>query len=57
VISGASVRLSWNGTAVLQEAGNLTGSESDWTPVTGNPTSPFDVTPGATARKFYRLSQ
>jgi len=54
-ITGGSVRISWTGGGHLQEASNLTGSANDWTSVTGDPPSPFLVTPGTAPRKFYRL--
>jgi hypothetical protein len=53
-LSGGTVRIAWTGAGVLQEASNLTGSQGDWTDV-ANPTNPYPVTPGASARKFYRL--
>jgi hypothetical protein len=60
VASGGNVTISWTGTGTifLQQATALTGNASlDWSDVPGNPTSPFPVTPGATAQKFYRLRQ
>jgi len=54
-VSAGSVLVSWTGNGVLQEASNLTGNQTDWSDVQGNPSSPFTVTPGATAQKFYRL--
>jgi len=53
--SGGTVTISWTGTGRLQEASNLTGNPGDWSDVTGSPPNPFPVTPGTTARKFYRL--
>ena len=57
-LSGNTVNISWTGTAtLLQEAGSLTGNPSDWINVATNPTTPFTVPIGTTARKFYRLKQ
>jgi hypothetical protein len=49
--SGGKVVLNWTGNATLQESKDL----KTWTPVAGSPESPFTVTPGTDAAKFYRL--
>jgi hypothetical protein len=46
------VKLSWTGTATLLQSTDL----QSWSPVPGNPTSPYEVTPEGTL-KFYRLQQ
>jgi hypothetical protein len=50
-ITGGNVRIAWTGGGRLQESTNLTS----WADVTGNPPSPFQVTPGAVPYKFYRI--
>ncbi|HVV71312.1 MAG TPA: immunoglobulin domain-containing protein, partial [Verrucomicrobiae bacterium] len=51
VLSNGQVTLNWTGTATLQESTDL----KNWTPVTGNPTSPFVINPTGAPIKFYRL--
>lgn len=50
-ITGGNVRISWTGSGRLQESTTLTS----WSDVTGNPPSPFQVTPGTAPYKFYRI--
>ena len=50
-ITGGSVRIAWTGGGRLQESTNLTS----WADVTGNPPTPFQVTPGTIPYKFYRI--
>ena len=54
-LSNGSVTISWSGPGTLQEASNLTGNQTDWSDVPGNPPSPVTVSPASSARKFYRL--
>jgi len=42
VVSGGQLTISWTGTATLQHSTDLI----NWTPVPGNPVSPYVVTPG-----------
>ena len=52
VSSGGQVTLSWTGTGTLLESTDLV----NWTPVAGNPPSPYTFTPApGVAQKFYRL--
>jgi hypothetical protein len=58
LISGNQVTISWVGTATLQEASNLTGSASEWSNVTPQPSgTTLTATVPATGQKFYRLKQ
>lgn len=52
-VNGAQVTITWTGAGTLEESVDLSG----WSPVSGAPTSPYVVTPGATPFKFYRLKQ
>jgi hypothetical protein len=58
-MSGNTVTISWTGgTATLQQATSLTGNQNDWSDVATQPAgNSFTVTPGASARTFYRLKQ
>jgi hypothetical protein len=49
--SGNQVTITWNGSGTLYEASTVTGP---WTPVGGNPSSPFTTTIQGSA-KFYEL--
>jgi hypothetical protein len=53
VLSGGHLTISWTGTGTLYQSTDL----KTWTLVTGSPTSPFVVTPGAGSALFYRLIQ
>ncbi len=54
VFTNGKITLSWSGTAVLQQSSDL----MTWTPVPGNPTSPFQIDPTTGAQaEFYRLAQ
>lgn len=53
VFSGGQLTITWSGTGTLLESTNLT----NFTPVPGNPTSPYVVPVSSAARKFYRLQQ
>ena len=58
VFSAGHLTLSWTGLATLLQSTNVALPLSQWTPVPGNPTSPYTVTPAAGAsRLFYRLQQ
>ncbi len=58
VFSGGKLTLSWTGTATLLQSTNVALPLSQWTPVPGNPTSPYQITPAAgVPRLFYRLHQ
>ena len=50
VFSGGQVTLTWTGTGTLLESTDLI----NWTPVAGNPASPYTFTPSG-PRKFYRV--
>lgn len=52
-LAGGQVVITWTGGGTLEESADL----STWTPVAGNPASPYSVAPGAAALKFYRLKQ
>lgn len=52
-LANGQVVITWTGRGTLEESTNL----STWTPVAGNPTSPYSVAPGTAAMKFYRLKQ
>jgi hypothetical protein len=52
-ISGDTVTFTWTGTGTLEESSNL----ADWSAVTGNPASGYQVTPIAGESKSYRLRQ
>ncbi len=51
VFSGGQVTLTWTGTGMLLESTDLI----NWTPVAGNPASPYTFTPGPGSMKFYRV--
>jgi len=51
VLSAGQVKISWTGAGKLYQSTDL----KNWTPVGGNPASPFTVTPGASPSLFYRL--
>lgn len=51
VLSGGQVTITWTGPGKLYQSTDL----KTWTLVTGNPASPFKVTPGAASYLFYRL--
>ena len=54
VFANGQVTLSWTGVGTLLESADL----KTWTPVPGNPASPFKVTPSAaTPHMYYRLEQ
>jgi hypothetical protein len=53
VLSAGHLTISWTGTGTLYQSTDL----KTWTPVAGNPTSPFVVTPGSSPELFYRLEQ
>jgi hypothetical protein len=54
VFSNGRLTISWTGQGTLLESDDL----KTWTPVAGNPTSPFQVTPNpAKPRHFYWLTQ
>lgn len=53
VLKGGRLTISWTGTGTLYQSSDL----MTWTPVAGNPASPFVVTPGAGSKLFYRLEQ
>jgi len=52
VLSGGQLTLTWTGNGTLLESTDL----ATWTPVAGNPPSPYTFTPGPGPIKFYRLS-
>jgi hypothetical protein len=51
--SGGHVTISWTGVGTLYQSTDL----KNWTPVPGNPPSPYVVTPGPGPYLFYRLVQ
>ena len=53
VLSGGQITITWSGTGTLLESTDLI----NWTPVPGNPTSPYTVSAGLAVRKFYRVQQ
>jgi hypothetical protein len=56
--SGGQVTITWSGGGTLQETATLPGvGLPSWTPVAGNPTSPYTFTPATTGNKFYRVAQ
>jgi hypothetical protein len=55
-VSGGNVTVSWTGLGRLMESSDITLPVSQWTPVAGNPSSPY-VTPAAAGQKFYRIVQ
>jgi hypothetical protein len=57
-VSNGQVTISWTGVATLLQSTNVALPLSQWTPVPGNPTSPYQVTPAtAGPQMFYRLQQ
>jgi hypothetical protein len=52
LLVNGKLRLSWTGTGTLLQSTDL----QNWSPVPGNPASPYEVTPEGTL-KFYRLQQ
>lgn len=56
--AGGQLTLSWTGTGTLLQSTNVALPLNQWTPVPGNPTSPYTVTPAnGEPQMFYRLSQ
>ena len=53
IVSAGKVTITWTGSGTLQESTDL----SNWSPVSGNPPSGFQVTPAPGEHKFYRLQQ
>ena len=53
IVSAGKITITWTGSGTLQESTDL----SNWSPVSGNPASGFQVTPAAGEHKFYRLQQ
>jgi hypothetical protein len=51
VLSGGQLTISWTGTGTLLESSDL----MTWTPVPGNPSSPYTVNVSSSPLKFYRL--
>jgi hypothetical protein len=51
--SSGQVRISWTGVGTLYQSADL----KTWTPVPGNPASPYSVTPGPGPHLFYRIVQ
>jgi hypothetical protein len=51
VLSNGQLTLSWTGTGTLLESSDLV----NWSPVAGNPTSPYTVNVTSSPLKFYRL--
>jgi hypothetical protein len=56
-LSNGTVTITWTGTGTLQQAAALTGQAGDWSDVSGNPGSGYQVTVGVEGDKFYRLKQ
>jgi hypothetical protein len=52
-LSTASVQITWTGNGTLESSPTVSGP---WTPVQGNPASPYQVNPTGTSR-YYRVSQ
>ena len=56
VFSGGHVTLSWTGNSgTLVSSTDVNAPLSTWTPVAGNPTSPYTFTPGPSPRRFYAV--
>ncbi len=49
--SAGNVTISWTGVGTLYQSSDL----QNWTPVAGNPSSPYTVSAGSAAKLFYRL--
>ena len=50
-LSGGNVTISWTGGGTLLESTDF----QNWTPVAGNPASPYIVSASSAAYKFYRV--
>jgi hypothetical protein len=50
--NGGQVTLTWTGTGTLLESTDLI----NWSPVAGNPSSPYSFTPSPGPKKFFRVS-
>ena len=58
VIAANQVTITWTGSGTLQVATNLTGTATDWSTVSPQPTNnTFTAPVGASPRRFYRISQ
>jgi hypothetical protein len=51
-ISNGHVTLTWTGSGTLEESTDL----KTWTPVPGNPPSPYTIDPTTAPKKFYRIA-
>ena len=58
VFSNGQLTITWTGTGTLLQSTNVALPMTQWTPVPGNPSGSYTVTPAANGpRTFYRLQQ